>query len=188
MTKHRQILFVMLCVALAFPVAWRAALSAEDPSRLQGWMAQFIHYTPARPAPDTPFLDESGKFVTFQALKGKVALVNFWATWCAPCLREMPSLDLVATMLAQEDFMVAAVSIDRDGAKTARAFLEKIGARQVRLFLDPKMELAGSLGVRGMPTTFLVDRQGHVVGALTGLAEWDSPEAVALIRSYLNKL
>lgn len=187
MTKHRQILFFMLCAALAFPVAWRAALSADDPSRLQGRMAQFIHYTPARPAPDTPFLDESGKFVTLQALKGKVALVNFWATWCAPCLREMPSLDLVATILAQEDFLVAAVSIDRGGAKTARAFLKKIGARRMQLFLDPKMELAGSLGVRGMPTTFLIDREGHVVGGLTGPAEWGSPEAVALIRSYLNK-
>jgi thiol-disulfide isomerase/thioredoxin len=187
MTKNRQILVVMLCAALALSVAWRAALSADDSSLLRGWMAQFIHYTPARPAPDTPFLAENGKFVTLQAFKGKVALVNFWATWCAPCLREMPSLDRVAATLATEDFLVAAVSIDRGGAKAARPFLEKLGVEKLRLFLDPKMALAGSLGVRGMPTTFLIDRKGRVVGALTGPAEWDSPEAVALIRSYLNK-
>lgn len=187
MTKRRQLLVATLCAALLFPLAGRTALSADNAPPLAGWMAQFIRYTPAPPAPDTPFVRENGDVVTLQGFKGKVVLVNFWATWCAPCIREMPSLDRLAAALGNQDFLVAAISVDRGGAKTARPFLDKLGVRNLRLFLDPKMALAVTLGVRGMPTTFLLDRQGRVVGALAGLAQWDSPEAEALIRSYLEQ-
>ncbi|MBT5110220.1 MAG: TlpA family protein disulfide reductase [Rhodospirillaceae bacterium] len=186
MTKRRQFLLASLCAALVLPVAWRTAHSAGETPPPEGWMAQFIRYAPARPAPDTPFVRENGDVVTLQAFKGKVVLVNFWATWCAPCIREMPSLDRLAAALGHEDFLVAAVSVDRGGAKVARPFLDKLGVKELQLFFDPKMALAVKLGVRGMPTTFLVDRGGRVAGALVGIAEWDSPEAEALVRSYLK--
>jgi len=187
-TRLRQIKVAALCVALLLPLTGRDALSATDDPPLSGWMAQFIRNTPAPPASDKPFLTEKGDSVTLKKFAGKVVLVNFWATWCAPCIREMPSLDrLAARMAGDADFMVAAVSVDRGGAEKARPFLDKLGVSHLTLFLDPKMALAVAIGVRAMPTTFLIDRQGRVAGSLAGVAEWDSPEAQALIQSYLDQ-
>ncbi|MBL4720967.1 MAG: TlpA family protein disulfide reductase [Alphaproteobacteria bacterium] len=187
MRRPRRFILAVLCAALLLPIASRAALSAEGDPTLTGWMAQFIRNTPAPPAPDKYFLNENGDSVTLFDFAGKVVLVNFWATWCAPCVREMPSLDRLAAAVTDTDFVVAAISVDRGGVKVARPFLDKLGVSHLKLFLDPKMALALSLGVRAMPTTFLIDRKGRVVGSLAGMAEWDSAEAQALIRFYLDR-
>ena len=185
--RLRQLMVAALFVALLLPLIGRDALSAKVDPPLSGWMAQFIRNTPAPPASDKPFLTEKGDSVTLDKFVGKVVLVNFWATWCAPCIREMPSLDRLAAKISDDDFMVAAVSVDRGGAEKARPFLDKMGVSHLTLFLDPKMALAVTSGVKAMPTTFLIDRQGRVAGSLAGVAEWDSPEAQALIQSYLDQ-
>ena len=149
-------------------------------------MQQFTLNTPPLPVPETRFLDGSGKEVALADFKGRVVLVNFWATWCAPCIRELPSLDRLQAEIGGRDFTVLAINEDRGGAATAAPFLEKHGWKNLAVHADRQMALARALGLRGMPSTYLVDRNGRVVGSLTGVAEWDSEEAKALIRHYLK--
>ena len=119
------------------------------------------------------------------SFRGRVVLVNFWATWCIPCLREMPTLNGLEKALGGPDFAVAAISIDRGGAATAAPWLEQNGIKDLALYLDPESRAAFAFRARELPVSVLIDRKGRVVGRMTGPAEWDAPEAQALIRAVL---
>jgi thiol-disulfide isomerase/thioredoxin len=175
---NKIVCIVALVVSLsAFPGLLVGAAEAAEPPPPTGWMEQFSFKDPPRPAPQVKLSD----------FKGRVLLVNFWATWCAPCIRELPSLDRLQSDLGDEGLLVLAISQDRGGAAVAGPFLEKLDIRSLGLFLDSKMRLGRALGVRALPWTFLIDREGRVVGELPGYAEWDSHEAIALIRHYLEQ-
>lgn len=185
----KRVLYILALVS-SFGIApglWsgNSAFSSEPPP-VSGWMEQFSFTTPPRPAPETPFLAGNGTAVTLQDFKGRVLLVNFWATWCAPCVKELPSLDELQLKLGGEGLLVMAINQDRGGERVAAPFLKKLDVNRLGLFLDPKMKLGRSFGVRALPWTILIDREGRVVGQLAGYAEWDSEEAVALIRHYLS--
>ena len=154
---------------------------------LDGWMQQFTLNDPPLPVPDTAIGNGDGTTMRLADLNGRVVLVNFWATWCAPCIREMPSLDRLQAAMGGDGFTVLAVNEDRNGAEVAAPFLDKLGVTNLGIHLDDKMALARALGVRGLPASFLIDHRGRVVGALHGLAEWDSDEAKALIRFYVER-
>ena len=179
---------VLMAIVLLAAVAFTPAKhTIADNPPLTGWMEQFsLNETPL-PVPETAMQNSAGETVTLNSFRGKVLLVNFWATWCAPCIREMPSLDRLQAALGGSEFAVIAVNSDREGSKVARPFLEELGIRNLDLFIDEKMAVARALGVKGLPATFLVSTDGHVLGRLDGLAEWDSPEAAALIRHYLKQ-
>ncbi len=173
---------------LMLPAA--APLSAASPpqdSALKSRFAEdFSLLTPPVPAPLEVFQDLEGGPVRLADFKGQVVLLNFWATWCAPCIREMPALDRLQSILKAQGLRVAAVSIDRGGKEVVVPFAKKLALRDLPLYLDPKSSLARAFGVPGLPATFLIDKQGGVVRAMTGAAEWDSREAVALVRYYLH--
>ena len=159
---------------------------ASEPPPVSGWMEQFSFTKPPRPAPQTVFQAGDGTDLTLDDFKGRVVLVNFWATWCAPCIRELPSLDELQLKLGGEGLLVLAISQDRGGAVVAAPFLKKLDVNRLGLFLDSRMKLGRAFGVRALPWTILIDRDGNVVGHLPGYAEWDTDEAVALIRHYLG--
>ena len=182
---NKIICIVALVSGLSTSSGLLAGAAADGLPPLTGWMEQFSFKDPPLPAPQTPFLAGNGAEVKLGDFEGRVLLVNFWATWCAPCIRELPSLDRLQAELEDEGLLVLAVSQDRGGAAVAGPFLEKHGIRTLGLFLDSKMRLGRELGVRGLPWTFLIDRQGRIIGELPGYAEWDSKEAVALLRHYL---
>ncbi|MEE8226331.1 MAG: TlpA disulfide reductase family protein, partial [Kiloniellales bacterium] len=117
----------------------------------------------------------------------RVVLLNFWATWCAPCIREMPSLDRVQAQFEEAGLTVVAVSEDFAGVPVVQPFFERLKLEHLQVYLDVESALAKELGVRGLPTTLLIDRQGRLVGGLEGPAEWDEDDAVALIRYYLGE-
>jgi thiol-disulfide isomerase/thioredoxin len=151
-----------------------------------GAVADFTPIDPPRPAPQRGFVDGAGNPVSLADFRGQVVLLNFWATWCAPCVEEMPSLDRLQATLGGRGFTVVALSQDFDGAAKVPPFYEKLGLAHLDIYLDPKGETMRGFSVQGLPTTILIDREGRAVGALTGPAEWDSPEAVALIEHYLG--
>ena len=183
----QKLLFISVTVIGAAIAVWVVlAMRAAEPPR-EGAMAQFTPNDPPRPAPETPFETVAGEPVTLTVFKDKVVLVNFWATWCAPCVREMPSLDRLQASFDKDRFVILAVSVDRDGAEKVTPFFEKHGIKNLTPLLDRRMRLAGAFGVPGMPTSYLLDRSGRIVGNLPGVAEWDSPEAKALVRFYLEK-
>ena len=138
-------------------------------------------------APDAIFTDSKGRERTLQDFRGKIVLVNFWATWCGPCVREMPSLERLHAKLAGKNFTVIALSEDRKGWDKITPFRKQLGLTGLPLFhdVDSKMMLAAK--APGLPTTILVGRNGQELGRLIGFVEWDADEAVALIRYYIEK-
>jgi thiol-disulfide isomerase/thioredoxin len=175
-----------LLAATAWLTAGASPLWAAEPPRTGG-MQQFTLITPPRPVPETAFFDAAGKETRLAEYEGRIVLVNFWATWCAPCIRELPSLDRLQAEMGSEDFVVLTISEDRGGAEVAGPFLEKHGWKNLPAAVDKQMALSRAFKLRGMPSTYLIDRESRVVGFLTGPAEWDSEEAKALIRHYLKQ-
>jgi thiol-disulfide isomerase/thioredoxin len=144
--------------------------------------------TPAQAAaqPTTPFNDAAGRPVDLSKFRGKVVVLNLWATWCAPCVTEMPTLAALQRRYAGTDLLVLPVSLDRpDDLADAKSF---IGVHEpLPLYHDPKFALPSALKVQGLPTTVVYDREGREVARLAGEAKWDSPEAVALFDHLLKK-
>ena len=163
------------------------AIAGEHPPQLHGTMGQFTAITPKRPAPLAPMRGADGKEIDLSAYKGRVVLLNFWATWCAPCIREMPSLDQLHGSLGGNSFAVVAVSIDRAGFARITPFLKRIRISRLHIYLDKGSKLYRKFGVQALPTTFVIDRQGRVRGYLEGPAEWNSKAGQALIRYYIDE-
>ena len=170
-----------------FPIlVLQTALADKGPPRT-GWMEQFTVIDNPLPAPRVPLLNGAGSQVFLSDFKGKVVLVNFWATWCAPCVREMPGIDKLQAKLGGKDFTVVAVNEDRGGVARAKPFLEKLGTTNLAIYVDSKMAMMRAFKVRGLPSSFLLDREGRIVGKLEGIAEWDTPEVEDLIRYYTEQ-
>lgn len=199
MGKRGFLIVMLIAAAVAVVPAvllWRAAFGPRPdvvvldqpatPGEIAGsarGLADFTVIDPPLPAPQTPFADGDGRTVTLADFKGRVVLLNLWATWCAPCVKEMPSLDRLQAALGGEDFAVVALSFDRKGAEVVRPFYATAGLTHLAVHLDPKNAMLKALEVRGLPISLLIDRTGAIVGRLEGPAEWDSPEALALIRA-----
>jgi thiol-disulfide isomerase/thioredoxin len=136
------------------------------------------------------FLGSDGKATTLAAFSGKVALVNLWATWCAPCRREMPALDRLQSTMGGADFTVVPISIDTGDTDRPRAFLESVGVKHLPLYTDPSTAIFGELKKRslalGLPVTVLLDRNGCELGHMNGPAEWDSAEGRKLIEAAIG--
>jgi thiol-disulfide isomerase/thioredoxin len=151
-----------------------------------GQVAGFVFKSAPEELPTAPFVDAEGRERTLADWKGKVVLLNLWATWCAPCRKEMPALDRLQATLGSEQFEVVAVSVDRTGVEGARKFLDEINVRRLAVLADPSARMATTLKAIGLPATLLIDADGREIGRMVGPAEWDSPEAKALIRAALQ--
>ncbi len=113
--------------------------------------------------------------------RGKYLLVNFWATWCAPCRREMPSLDRLEAQAGNARFAVIGVATGRNALPAMKKFLDEAGVRHITLLRDPQQQFARSVGILGLPATLILDPDGREIARMIGDAEWDGPEALALI-------
>ena len=164
-----------------------AGSAAEDkPAELERVrLGEFIPASPPLPAPAVSFVDLTGNTVNLSEYTGKIVLVNLWATWCEPCLREMPSLARMQLRLGDK-ITVVAVSEDRGGTKTVEPFIDKLELKSIKTYLDPKSTAERAFKVQGLPTSFLIDRQGRILGRVEGAAEWDSPELLDILKSFLG--
>ena len=150
-------------------------------------------FTPAESRRDLSALafDRAGPTpTTLAAWKGRVVLLNLWATWCVPCRKEMPALDRLQRQLGSAEFEVVAVNLDTRDPERPKKFLADIGVAGLAWYADPtlaSMKGLQKLGlVTGLPTTILIDRQGCELGRLAGPAEWDRGDAAALIAAALK--
>jgi thiol-disulfide isomerase/thioredoxin len=138
---------------------------------------------------DLAFVGSAGEPMTLAAFEGKVALLNLWATWCAPCRQEMPALDRLQSALGGEDFSVVPVSIDTGEPGRAREFLASVGVSHLPLYTDRSTDIFQALQQRGLavglPFTVLVDREGCHLGHMNGPAEWDSADGRRLIEEAI---
>ena len=177
-----------VAAALVFFLAAPALGAADEgeadmPDRTK--LGEFVPSSQPFTAPAISLADTNGHSVELSDLRGKLVLVNLWATWCEPCLREMPSLERLQSRLG-ERIAVLAVSEDRGGNKTVEPFIAKLGLKSVKIYIDPKSEVGHAFGARGLPTSFLIDREGKVLGRVEGAAEWDSPKILGVLEPLLS--
>jgi thiol-disulfide isomerase/thioredoxin len=137
--------------------------------------------------PALQFSDGEGRARTLADFRGKVVLLNIWATWCLPCRKEMPTLDRLEAALGGPDFEVVPLSIDRGGVEKVKKFYTEIAIQHLAIYVDSSREANSRLDAIGVPTTLLVDRDGREFGRLSGDAEWDAPEMVAFLKSIIAR-
>ena len=181
--------------AVVIAAATLAAILAGTPERsTPQWSAvpppsqallPFVWHPAPRPLPVLAFTDPAGTPASLADFAGGMVLVNLWATWCAPCLREMPTLDALAREVP--DLTVIALNQDRGGIAVAGPFWEEHGFTALALYLDPGFAAAGALEARGLPITLFVDRNGNELARLEGIAAWDAPEVVAYFRAVVKE-
>ncbi len=167
-----------LILILAISLAWTGAAIAGP----QGFA---VHHEP-QPIANVRFVTEDGIRMDMEDMRGKVVLVNVWATWCVPCREEMPTLDALQAELGGNRFEVVALSIDRAGSQVVRRFYDEIGVTDLGVYVDETMLSATALRTVGLPTTLLVDADGRELGRLVGPAAWDDPEMVSFLRGFVE--
>ncbi len=161
-------------------------VSEVVPSEKVSAMAAFIKHPAPKDIAGFSFVDGTGVIKNLSNWKGRVVLLNLWATWCAPCRKEMPELAKLQKLMGSADFEVVALSEDLKGAEASAAFLKEIGADNLALYVDPKATALAALQSVGLPTTLLIDRNGKEVGRLLGPADWASEDAQKLVRAVLD--
>jgi thiol-disulfide isomerase/thioredoxin len=179
MRSGRAVILALFLVPLAI-VPLAAAAAAPAP------LGEFVPASPPWPAPQASFADAQGKSLSLTDFAGRPVLVNFWATWCAPCRKEMPSLEGLQNRLGDK-IAILAISEDSGGQKAVAPFIARFGITALRTYLDPTSAVGRAFKVDGLPTSFLVDRQGRVVGQVVGEAQWDSPKMLSVIEPLLRQ-
>jgi thiol-disulfide isomerase/thioredoxin len=149
-------------------------------------MAAFVFRKAPETLPPFKFQDAEGRERSLADWRGKVVLLNLWATWCLPCRKEMPSLDRLQKELGSGKFEVVAISVDRKGLDASKKFLAEAQVERLALYVDPTARLNSDLRAVGLPATLLIDREGREIGRLLGPAEWDSDDALRLIRTMIE--
>jgi thiol-disulfide isomerase/thioredoxin len=167
------------------PVATATPAQGSLKPLATGALAAFLVAEPRKEIAAFNFKDASGTDVDLNRWKGRVVLLNLWATWCAPCRKEMPDLANLQKQVGGDDFEVVALSIDRKGAEASAAFLKEVGVDNLALYTDVESKSLAALQALGLPATVLIDRKGQEAGRLLGPAKWDGPEAQALVKALL---
>jgi len=176
-----QLLAVLVTVILTAHGAFAA------PPTFNGERRPFTLLSPIEAAPITPFYTARGGISNLTRHRGKVVLLNIWATWCASCLYEMPALDRLAVSLGGDDFSVVTVSVDAGDMKRVQRYFRKLKIRHLPTHMDPAGRIVQAFGVReGLPWSFIIDRQGRTRGYLMGAADWDSDAARNLLSYYIS--
>jgi thiol-disulfide isomerase/thioredoxin len=168
----------LLCavsVVATLPIA-----SAQEPPK------NFVLLEKPNPVAEVNFDDGEAHARRLADFKGKVVLLNVWATWCVPCRKEMSALDRLQESLGGADFEVVPVSIDRGGLEVIRKFYTEVGIRNLAMYVDSSGEVLRQVRALGLPTTLLIDRNGQEIGRVIGPAEWDAPEIIAFVKCFVS--
>ncbi len=169
------ILFLFLAVCLPY----------QAPVFASGFIDNYVDTIPHRPEPPILLQDASGQTLNLKDFRGRFILLNLWTSWCAPCVSEMPSLDALQKKLGGENFTVIALNEEHDGTIVAKNFYNRYGIQSLGIYSDPSGRGIGLVLARGLPVTLLINAQGNEIGRVNGDTDWDSPEAIALIKSAM---
>ena len=189
--KQKTFWIVSIPIALLFIIG--GILLLLKPNILSERANASIHYEDALgivrykkkvKAPSFALKDLNGNEVRLDDLRGKIVFLNFWATWCPPCREEMPSMEKLHREFRNKDFTMLAINLREDGRKV-KAFKEKFGL-SFPIPLDSNGAVGSDYGIASIPTTYLVDREGYVIGVALGARDWSSRETFGLINQLLG--
>ncbi|WP_458791477.1 TlpA disulfide reductase family protein [Yoonia sp. MH D7] len=177
----RKLKSILLYTALGLLANAATAETGNLADLLEGDMRKLnLHSAPIESS-DVVFTSADGSDMTLADFNGKYVLVNFWATWCAPCRKEMPQLSDLQTRLQGDNFEVVTIATGRNPRPAMEAFFDDIGVDNLPLHTDARQTLARSMGVLGLPVTLILDPEGFEVGRLQGDADWASDSAIAVL-------
>ncbi|MFT6915600.1 MAG: thiol-disulfide isomerase/thioredoxin [Motiliproteus sp.] len=176
----RSALLVWLSMA---SMAWA---NNDGPEPSAGNQMGFIAVTPPQSIAPVRLLRGKAQEIDLSDFRGKLILLNLWATWCSPCLRELPALDRLQQRLGSEHFEVVAVALDRRGYDGVREFFDKLKIKHLSIYHGSTDAFAEEFPVDLFPASFLIDPQGRVLSFLRSYADWDAPEAHAMIQQHLQ--
>ena len=169
-----------------------APAQATRPPALRSETAQFVEFRRGTELPQVSLQRIDGTFVDLSSFRGKSVLVNFWATWCAPCRRELPLLEKLRRTIDSSLLAIVPVSIDRTPSADVSAFLKQLDIRSLRTYHDPQGHIARGANeggnppfvLYGMPISYIIDPQGRAAGYVTGELDWTASDALALLEHY----
>ncbi|MEJ2574351.1 MAG: TlpA disulfide reductase family protein [Gammaproteobacteria bacterium] len=177
--RRIEFFFALLC-ALAFLLSATAA--GADPFSELGVTTPKVRLK----APSFTLNRLGGGTARMPDFAGKVVLLNFWATWCAPCREEMPAMQRLWERYRQQGLVIVAVAADRSDGKQVASFVDQLGLTYP-ILLDPKGEVRNRYEVVGLPMSYLIGRDGKISGRVIGITKWDSPQAFALVEHLLHQ-
>jgi peroxiredoxin len=189
--------FVVLCVALVAVYLFTKVEMVNRPAlRAMGEMAATAPQQPqaepppspmeGKPVPDFTLPTLDGKTFNAASVRGKILFINIWATWCAPCREEMPSMERLYKQMKGLDFEMVGISIDKDGKKAVAPFVKELGIT-FPILMDPQSATSAKFNITGVPETFLVNRDGTILHHLVGPTEWDTPAIVGTLKDLVAK-
>jgi thiol-disulfide isomerase/thioredoxin len=162
------------------------ALANVGPELAKGTLEKFQLAEPPKPLPDLAFSDADDKPLKLADYKGKAVLLNFWATWCGPCVKEMPSLDKLQAEMGKDKFVILPLSLDGPSRPKVAPFYQDKKLANLGVYFDKGRKVMQALDISILPTSILVDSQGREIGRLEGEADWDKPEALALVKAAVG--
>ena len=175
------VLYTALALCANAALADTAALEALR----DGDMKKLIFHSAPQPVAEVAFVDETEAELTLSRYHGQYVLLNFWATWCAPCRKEMPSLQALQTEFGGDAFQVVTIATGRNSPAGIRRFFEEVGVDSLPKYRDPKQALARQMAVLGLPISVILDPDGNEIARLRGDAHWDSDSARAIVAALI---
>ena len=185
MTISTSLLWMSIGLLAASPAITALGAQAEPVPSVRTQASERHAVRVGDEAPNFRLRDLDGNLTSLSQFRGKVVLLNFWATWCGPCRVEMPAMEQLYRTYSRREFQILAVSTDPQGAAVTRPFQQKTGLT-FPILHDTEMQIGLTYGARSLPMTFMVDRQGVVRQKIFGARDWDSPEARELIQLLMK--
>ncbi len=161
--------------------------TVHAPAKPPASLARLVPMEKAEPVPAVTFMDVQGRPHTLAEFRGRYVLLNLWAVWCAPCVKELPALAKLQSALLPGKMEVVAVDVARGTPKDADDFLRTHGASRLTTYIDPNLTLMRAFGAYGLPLTVLIDDKGYQVARAQGPAEWDAPESIDYFQALSAK-
>ena len=180
-----RLFLAVLYTAIALSAnAANADIAAAEAAR-DGTMKKLLFSAPVAVS-EVAFTDPEGSEYQLSGFAGKLVVLNFWATWCGPCRKEMPMLAELQAEFGGDNFQVVTIATGRNSLTGIRKFLEDVGVDNLPIYLDPKSKLGREMGVLALPITVILNRDGREIARMRGDAEWNSDSAKAVIRALLD--
>lgn len=173
-------MFRILCATAVFML-----FLTLDAARAETIADHFVTLPSPRPVPDFIFEDDHGQSLRLSDFRGRAVLLNLWASWCGPCVEEMPSLDRLQTLMGDK-LVVLALNEDRHGPETVAVFYKRYGISKLKIYDDPAARALSEFRVRGLPTTFLIGPDSNIIGYFEGATNWSQPAMQSFLQERLQ--